>query len=91
MGRSAAQSRSSSPPKKGEFDYLIQQNSRSGSRRGSRVSRQRSYDEEKNAESAGSAGKELGLGITNPAPRRYDILTNSKQYFVFDLIRNILN
>lgn len=68
-GKSAVQSRSNSPPRKGDFDSLLTQPSRMASRRGSRVSRQHSYDDEKNPAPAGVAGNELGLGITN-IPRR---------------------
>ncbi|KAL5292457.1 hypothetical protein ACFFRR_011336 [Megaselia abdita] len=74
-GKSAVQSRSNSPPRKGEFDSLLSQPARIASRRGSRVSRQHSYDDEKNPAPTGATSNELGLGITN-MPRRksaYDV------------------
>lgn len=74
-GRSAAPSRSNSPPRRTDFD-----GSRgSSSRRGSRVmTRQHSYDDDiKTGAGTPAAGaQDLGLGIPNPMPRRasaYDV------------------
>lgn len=74
-GRSAAQSRSNSPPRRSDFDAP----SRAGSRRPSRsMARQHSYDDDiKSGSNAQSSGNpDLGLGIPSPMPRRasaYDV------------------
>lgn len=67
-GRSAAPSRSSSPPRHGELEAQ----SRMTSRRQSRVSRQHSYDEEiqKTTTTGNVPPNELGLGLPAPMPRR---------------------
>lgn len=77
-GRSAAPSRSNSPPRRSDFDGP--QQPRGGSRRGSRcMARQHSYDDDimsaANAQGAANPG-DLGLGIPSPMPRRasaYDV------------------
>lgn len=72
-GQSMAPSRSASPPRQDELSFG-QPLSRMASRRGSRVARQHSYDDEATATTAGTAsglgaGADMGLGI--PAmPRR---------------------
>ncbi|XP_037048603.1 uncharacterized protein LOC119083089, partial [Bradysia coprophila] len=72
-GRSTAPSRSSSPPRRGDFDIPP---IRIGSRRQSRVARQHSYDDEiKIAGPGGGSQTDLGLGIPS-IPRRasaYDV------------------
>ncbi|KAJ6638210.1 hypothetical protein Bhyg_10943, partial [Pseudolycoriella hygida] len=72
-GRSTAPSRSSSPPRRGDFDIPP---IRIGSRRQSRVGRQHSYDDEiKIAGPGGGSQTDLGLGIPS-IPRRasaYDV------------------
>ncbi|CAD7081981.1 unnamed protein product [Hermetia illucens] len=79
-GRSIAPSRSSSPPRRGEFDGGPPPGAaRMGSRRGSRIARQHSYDDDMKGSgtttTVGGGQNELGLGI--PAmPRRksaYDV------------------
>lgn len=79
-GRSMAPSRSNSPPRQGEIEPPFGAPlSRMASRRGSRVARQHSYDDDMKAMSSGSTGAmgmplgmggaDMGLGI--PAmPRR---------------------
>lgn len=73
-GHSMAPSRSGSPPRQEELSFGPPL-SRMASRRGSRVARQHSYDDDANATAAGVAGSlgagvDMGLGI--PAmPRRY--------------------
>lgn len=68
QGRSTAPSRSSSPPKYGDLEGGA---SRVASRRQSRVSRQRSYDEDIKATSVNNVPQtELGLGLPAPMPRR---------------------
>lgn len=75
QGRSAAPSRSSSPPKFGELEAA----SRVASRRPSRVvSRQRSYDEDikTNTTVNNVPQNDIGLGLPAPMPRRksaYDV------------------
>lgn len=73
-GRSAAPSRSSSPPRRNDFDGPPRGSS---SRRGSRVmARQHSYDDDIKAAAQAAANPDLGLGIPNPMPRRasaYDV------------------
>lgn len=74
-GRSAAPSRSNSPPRRSDFDA----SRGAGSRRSSRcMARQHSYDDDVkggiNVQSAGNV--DLGLGIPSPMPRRasaYDV------------------
>lgn len=67
QGRSAAPSRSSSPPRHGDFDATP---SRMGSRRQSRVARQHSYDDDiKVSGPTGNGGPDLGLGLPS-IPRR---------------------
>lgn len=76
-GRSAAPSRSNSPPRRSDFDGPPP---RGGSRRSSRcMARQHSYDDDiksaANADGAANPG-DLGLGIPSPMPRRasaYDV------------------
>lgn len=74
-GRSAAPSRSNSPPRRADFDAP----SRSGSRRPSRsMARQHSYDDDIKSGSNNQSGAnvDLGLGIPSPMPRRasaYDV------------------
>lgn len=66
-GRSAAPSRSSSPPRRGELEAA----SRITSRRPSRVSRQHSYDECEIATTVNNVPQnDLGLGLPAPMPRR---------------------
>lgn len=65
-GRSAAPSRSSSPPRRGELEAA----SRLASRRTSRVSRQHSYDDEI-VTTVNNVPQDLGLGLPAPMPRRY--------------------
>ena len=68
QGRSAAPSRASSPPKYGDLDVAA---SRVSSRRQSRVSRQRSYDEEIKTTSVNNVPQnDVGLGLPAPMPRR---------------------
>lgn len=73
-GHSMAPSRSNSPPRQDEISFGAPL-SRMASRRGSRVARQHSYDDEATVASAGGLGStglgaDVGLGI--PAmPRRY--------------------
>uniref|UniRef100_A0A1B0DA95 PDZ domain-containing protein n=1 Tax=Phlebotomus papatasi TaxID=29031 RepID=A0A1B0DA95_PHLPP len=74
-GRSVAPSRSSSPPRRGEFDIPP---SKLNSRRASRVPvRQHSYDDDVKNSSMGNVSTiEPGLGIPSPMPRRasaYDV------------------
>lgn len=83
-GRSAAPSRSNSPPRRNEFD------GRGGgsSRRSSRcMARQHSYDDDiKSAANAPASGNpDLGLGIPSPMPRR------ASAYDVFAPVVNQLN
>lgn len=65
-GRSAAPSRSSSPPRRGELEA----SSRLQSRRTSRVSRQHSYDDEIATTVNNVPQNDLGLGLPAPMPRR---------------------
>lgn len=75
-GRSAAPSRSNSPPRRSDFDGAPRAG---GSRRGSRVmARQHSYDDDikAGANAQSPANPDLGLGIPSPMPRRasaYDV------------------
>ncbi|XP_023159060.1 uncharacterized protein LOC101448856 [Ceratitis capitata] len=64
-GRSMAPSRSSSPPRQSELDAQLPFGaplSRMASRRGSRVARQHSYDDEMNSSAMGAAGGAGALG-----------------------------
>lgn len=75
-GRSAAPSRSNSPPRKSDFEGPPRGSS---SRRGSRaMARQHSYDDDikSGATSQALGNPDLGLGIPSPMPRRasaYDV------------------
>lgn len=88
QGRSAAPSRSNSPPKYGEIEAAA---SRLASRRQSRVSRQRSYDEDTKTTTVNNVPQnELGLGLPAPMPRRYEhnfstLLITNLRTFTFQL------
>ena len=72
-GRSGAPSRSNSPPRRTDFDAIPAASTRIASRRGSRVARQHSYDDDmkssSNAPGTGGgggvpgSGTDMGLGI----------------------------
>ncbi|XP_055909308.1 regulating synaptic membrane exocytosis protein 1 isoform X1 [Eupeodes corollae] len=83
-GRSVAPSRSSSPPRQGDMEVALgPPMTRMASRRGSRIARQHSYDDDMKDGLVGGAigaggvgGADLGLGLPASMPRRksaYDV------------------
>ncbi|XP_065162627.1 regulating synaptic membrane exocytosis protein 1 isoform X2 [Atheta coriaria] len=73
-GRSGGASRANSPPRDQPPREAV---TPARSRRGSRIGRQHSYDEEVN-KAGGAPANELGLGLPAPMPRRasaYDVFT----------------